>query len=394
MPTHREQLVEFRRATPADAHHYFGYYDKFPWDATGRYLLALSPPFIDRMPVPGDVVKIGMVDLENAVSWIPLAESRAWNWQQGIMLHWLHIDPERTIIYNDLRDGAFVSVVRDVFSDEERVLPRPVYCLRPDGKEAMSVNFGRIARTRPGYGYEGVPDPGEADPHPAEDGIWALDLESGEHRLIITLDQAAKLEPKPDMEGCEHWFNHLQYCTDGSRFLFLHRWKKPGETFRATRLLTANPDGTDIRIIADDGMTSHFDWRDERTILAWARVREEGDYYYLFDGLTGDHETVGAGILTTDGHCSYSPDRKWILTDTYPDKERKRTLILYRPDAEERIDVGRFYAPPELDGPLRTDLHPRWSRDGKSVCLDSVHETRDGKPVRQMYIADVSEIVS
>ena len=285
MATHEEILLDFERVTPADRHSYFGYYDKFPWDVTGRYLLALEPSFIDRPPTGDDVVRIGMVDLQDNKRWIPLAESRAWNWQQGIMLHWLHTDPECLIIYNDREGDRFVSKVMNVFNGKTRTLPRPVYCIRPDGKQALSVNFARIARTRPGYGYEGLPDPGKGNPAPEDDGIWAMDLETGENKLIISLAQAASLSPKDNWEGCEHWFNHLQYCTDGSRFLFLHRWKRPDGNWRETRLLTAKPDGSDVRIIADDGMTSHFDWKDERRILAWARLADQGDHFYLFDAV-------------------------------------------------------------------------------------------------------------
>jgi hypothetical protein len=150
-------------------------------------------------------------------------------------------------------------------------------------------------------------------------------------------------------------------------------------------------------LVADDDLVSHFDWRDREHILAWARVAAKGDHYFLFrdcapTGPAGDPQIVGEGVLTCDGHCSYSPDRRWILTDTYPDARRRRTLILYNVERKQRVDVGSFYSPPELDvGPyaeMRCDLHPRWSRDGRAVCIDSAHEG-----LRQMYVLAVGEIV-
>lgn len=98
---------------------------------------------------------------------------------------------------------------------------------------------------------------------------------------------------------------------------------------------------------------------------------------------------VGEGVLDRDGHCSYSPDRRWILTDSYPDRESYRTLILYRPADHRRIDIGRFYSAKKITGEFRCDLHPRWNRDGTQVCIDSIHEGS-----RQLYVLDVSEIVS
>ena len=53
-----------------------------------------------------------------------------------------------------------------------------------------------------------------------------------------------------------------------------------------------------------------------------------------------------------------------------------------------RHDIGSFYADPKLKKENRCDLHPRWSRDGQQVCIDSVHEH-----ARQMYLIDVSGIV-
>jgi Tol biopolymer transport system component len=74
-----------------------------------------------------------------------------------------------------------------------------------------------------------------------------------------------------------------------------------------------------------------------------------------------------------------------VITDTYPDRnDKKRTLMLYHPGENRRVDIGRFLAPPPYEGDIRCDLHPRWSRDGRQVCFDSVHQG-----TRQMYVADV-----
>jgi len=90
-----------RAVTTGPHHHFFGYYDKYPWDATGQYLLGLETTFIDRPPGPDDSAVIGLIDLKDASRWHPLCETRAWNWQQGTMLHWLPTAPDREIIYND-----------------------------------------------------------------------------------------------------------------------------------------------------------------------------------------------------------------------------------------------------------------------------------------------------
>lgn len=375
--------------TTGPNHHFFGYYDKFPWDSTGRYMLGLESTFINRPPTPDDTAIVGLIDLANDNKWKPIAETQAWNWQQGTMLRWLPTAPDRMIIHNDRQDDRFVSIIRDIKTGESRTLPFPIYAVSRDGKSAVSVNFSRVHQMRPGYGYGGLPLPGDDELHPEYDGIFHVDLATGDYKLIISLDQIVNIRHDVSMEGTKHWFNHLLFNHDNTRFLFLHRWIRKDGRGRFTRMFTAKPDGSDICCVADHGMVSHFDWRNSHQILAWATQRDIGNKYFLFDDRSEEIEVIGDGILTTDGHCSYSPDGRWILTDTYPDRERKRTLILYRPSDNYRVDIGRFFAPKELDGEIRCDLHPRWSRDGQQVCMDSVHEGH-----RQIYVLDVSEIVN
>src|SRR5690606_25958378 len=101
-------------------------------------------------------------------------------------------------------------------------------------------------------------------------------------------------------------------------------------------------------------------------------------------------ETVGEGLLTENGHMSYSPvNQRWLLTDTYPDSETNiRKLLIYDTQDDLVYDIGDFYTS-DLKKENRCDLHPRWDRTGNFVCIDSVHENK-----RQMYIVDVSDLVS
>ena len=62
--------------------------------------------------------------------------------------------------------------------------------------------------------------------------------------------------------------------------------------------------------------------------------------------------------------------------------------MLYKPTEDLLLTMGRFYADPNINGEFRCDLHPRWSRDGKRLCFDSIHEGS-----RQVYALDVSRIV-
>jgi hypothetical protein len=374
------------RVTDGPFHHFFGYYDKCPWAAGGRYLLAMRVGFMGRPPTTEDVAVIGTVDLERGGLWRPLAETTVWNWQQGTHLQWLGSAPDRLIAYNTRDQSAYRAAILDVQTGERRLLPRPIYALSADGRQAVTLNFSRVHRCRPGYGYAGIPDAWVADAAPAEDGIYHLDVASGESRLIVSLAAISRRDPDASMAGATHWFNHLQLNPSGTRFIFLHRWTLPGGG-RSTQLYTAAPDGSDVTLLGNEQMVSHFDWRDDDHVIAWSRHRGR-DHYHLYTDRTDEVTIVGEDVFSEDGHCSYSPDGRWLLTDTYPDRERhERGLIVYDTQTNTRHDVGRFYSPPEVTGESRCDLHPRWSADGHQVCFDSAHEGS-----RQVYVMDVSAI--
>ena len=387
--SHTEQLCPVERITNAPFHHFFGYYEKPPWDATGRYVLGHRVAFIHRNNTAEDMAVVGLIDTQNGNQWRPLAETTAWCWQQGTMLQWLGSAPDREIIFNTRNADGFCTAILDIQSGAQRTLPMPIYAAAPDGSYAMSLNFARLDRTRPGYGYKGGVDHSTGQLAPTDTGVYHLDVKTGTVTLVVTLAQLANHAPEEQMQQAEHWVNHLQVSRTGKRVAFLHRWRAPGMTSWRTRLYAVNPDGSDLRLLAREGMVSHYDWRGDTHILAWSRYQNE-DHYHLYGDQTETIELVGAAVLDRDGHCSYSPDGRWLLTDCYPNAAKPiRTLMLYEPMTNQRIDIGHFYSPPELSGEIRCDLHPRWNRNGSQVCLDSAHEGN-----RQMYVVDVAALTA
>jgi hypothetical protein len=385
-----ESAVPIRAITAGPSAHWFGYYDKQQFDPTGRYVLGMQTAFEGRDATPEDAVTLGMVDTEDGDRWIPFGQSRAWSWQQGCMLQWLP-GADATVIYNDRRGGEFVSVIHEVFTNHTLVLPRPIYAVAPNGKNAVTLNFARLERTRPGYGYATPPADAPLAAAPGDDGVFVMNLETGESKLLHSLANVASFAPQDTMNGGTHWFNHLLVNPLGDRFIFLHRWRtadSPSGPW-STRMLTSGLGGENLRLVADHGMVSHFIWKNPRQILAWSQEPETGAAFHLYQDQTEKAAVVGESVLTQDGHCTYSPDGEWILTDTYPDRERMQTLMLYRPADGKLITLGKFFMPRAEKAPFRCDLHPRWSRDGRTVCIDSMHTGQ-----RQMYLLDVSAIVT
>ena len=314
-----------------------------------------------------------------------IATTQTWSSQQGSMVQWLD---ERTIIFNDLVAGDLVARIIDLEDKSEKIVPLPIQTLHPNGKEALSLNYKRLAKMRPEYGYSVTANNFTSDLSYTEDGIWRVDLETGETKLIITIESLIKHQPRPEMANCQHKVNHIMYSPQGSRYVFMHRWL--GSSGKYSRLYVADSEAN-LKLLLDDRMISHYSWQDEEHLLAWARTEESGDHYYLINVVTGEKQLIGPNILDIygDGHPSFSPDRRWILTDSYPDKARKQHLLLYEITTGKLTEIASFFAPLKYSAEIRCDLHPRWSPDGNWVSVDATYE---GK--RMSYLLDISSLVS
>lgn len=387
-------LPPVRTITRGPKHHWFGYYDKLEFDPSNRFVLSNEVDFEHRSPTADDVIRVGMVDTAEGDKWIELGQSHAWNWQQGCMLQWVP-GTASEVIWNDRQGDRFVSHILDVKTGEKRTLPHAVYALSPDGRWAIATDFRRLNDTRPGYGYDGLPDPNAHVAAPEDVGIWRVDLKTGETKLLLSLADLTEVpQPGGFSKGAKHWFNHLLVAPDGKRFTFLHRWRgeAEGRSWK-TRMLTCGADGNDLHLLIPSGKVSHFIWRDPTHILAYAGYGPGNKLWrcQLFEDKT-DHSQLIEGISTRDGHCTYLPahDDQWILNDTYPDKDRRQHVHLFHLPTRQTITLGKFHLPKVYRGEWRCDTHPRASNDGLTVAIDSPH-TGAG---RQVHLIDVRGIVS
>ena len=273
--------------TPDDGHYFFGYYDKSPFDFVNQKLLSLRAAFMNQMPTKDDVLEIGYFDWRNSNEFVKLTETKAWNWQQGCMLQWVGPDFKNRLIYNDRLDGKFVSVLMDVDTKEEIVLPMAVYSMRSDGKYAVCIDNERHFWFRGGYSYQGVENVAKKMALDENDGIWLLNIEKKKTTQIINIMNLIKLNPLSNMKGATHYLEHLMLSPSGKRFCFLHRWNIADGGIYA-RFYTANMDGRDICLLNDSGRMSHFCWRNENELLAWCglpttinRLRKYENIYVL-----------------------------------------------------------------------------------------------------------------
>jgi Tol biopolymer transport system component len=366
------------------SHTFFGYYDKTPFSLDNSSVLAIVTPNKNRPLNIGDIATVGYFNFYagEKCNFNPVGETLTWCWQQGCRLQWFPKNENELVIYNKIVKQSYGSVVQNIHTKEIiREYSTPIYDIDKKGEWGLTLNFSRLQRLRPGYGYMVFPDKTEKDFSPKDDGIWLMDVSSGKKRLIISLDYLSKLDPVPSMEKAEHYINHIAFNPSGDRFMFFHLWKKDNKRFN--RLITADLDGRNLYILSNEGIVSHYTWKSDNELLVYSAEKVLGTNYKLYQDKSKNVHVIGEGVLNQDGHPSYSLDGKLILTDTYPDKYGDRHLLLYS-ENEGLKELGRFFSPNKFDGEYRCDLHPRWDRIGSYVAFDSVH-----KGIRALYVMEI-----
>lgn len=368
------------KVSPEDEQEYFfGYYDKSPWDITGRYILCMRANNTWRNVAPAEPADILLIDTQNDNRFRVLATTHSWNVQQGCMAQWLGPKFKNEILYNDFREGTYCSVILNIESGQERVLSKPVYSVSADGRTALTLDFSRLHRLRKGYGYSNLPDNTSGENLPDKPCIWVMDILTGEVKELLKYTDFSKFEPRHEQEGAVHKVNHIMISPNGKRFMVLHRWFKGQRKY--TRLVTCNVDGTDMYNLSDDDMVSHCFWKNDTEIIAFENKKDGGPGYYLMKDKTHEYQHLWAQF-NNDGHPSYSPvEDGLVVTDSYPNRKRMADIKLLSDkdvEAKEHKVIARVFAPFKYDNDTRCDLHPRWSRDGKRICFDSVFEGRRG----------------
>lgn len=373
-----------RELTHGPRHHFFGYYGVDAWDLDIRRHLALETDFDDHRPVREDRASVGLVDRETG-TFQPFAETSAFNLQQGSMMHWIDAGFGAEFTYNDWENDRLVSRALNPETREARTIGGAIAAISPTEPIGLGLNFARMAHCRAVVGYDNAWQEEWID-RPEDDGLYLLDFRDGSSKLLLSIADVARAFPDTAPDG-RWWFNHIYFNTDGTRILFLCR-SRVVERQHTTSMWSVNTDGTELELQIPPGhKTSHFAWRDAERIMVSSDVLGPMQFIEFRDRIR-DFTPFGGDAFPADGHNAFSPDRQRIVCDTYPlGDERLSEVFIYHIETGRRVDLGRFHSEPHYTRDIRCDLHPRWSRDGKTITFDTVHGN-----TRQIYIANVADV--
>lgn len=435
------------RLTEGPKHHLFGFHDLIISNKADSKYLCLEVDAINRPPLAGEMFGVGYV--ENG-QFVKVGETTALNYPQGARQQWV-ADTELFTVNNRVGD-VWGTDLYDASSN--KLLDRfdaTTHMLSKEGRYAYGLDYARLFRVG-GYGYNGIADSGEYDIAPSNSGISVLDLKTKEKKIIVAVREAAECGQKKAISGSSHYLTHLSLNPSCTRIAFLHRYSLP-DGGGITRLMTIGVDGTELRCIAQ-GFLSHFDWKDDNHIYIFGRANSSLDslrdnkllsypivssslkiakkvvkafvgskannigksFMMITDSDNPEIRPFAQDIIPLDGHPMTNPkDNNWCVSDTYPDANGDRVLMLYNFDKDIRYNLGTFrmiFDKPDMSlrdqffrgvdlkmivspedlaftrSGLHCDLHPRWNSLGTEAVFDSIHEG-----TRQIYRINVGQIL-
>lgn len=348
---------------------FYGFHDLSPWSSDNSKLLAHRCEGIPHRALrPDDRVDVGFFEGSDLVDFVKLEDTSAFNWQEGARLQW--VGPSNDIVNNVVEDARLMAERRDTTG---RLINRygvPVCTVSPDGRYGSSYNYARVGRYSLAYSYAGL-DLDHGAGAPTRDGLFLLDMCTGNANLVVSLAELANLASMPVMRHAYHYVSHCLFSPDSARLSFMHCWLNKSR--RWSRLLAYDLRTLKLHLFPSQEWVSHHCWIDSNRIIAFAAVNGRTRGYHLFEYGSNRSVAVGVDVLISDGHPQVSGDRRWLLTDTYPDGLRRQSILLYDLCNSRRHELLRLRVPQRFNGDLRCDFHPRWNRDFSAICFDSAH---------------------
>lgn len=377
-------------------HHFFGYIGQcqtIPWNSTGRYILGLEIGRIDQMPQSQDGATIFVIDTRDINRIIPVDTTHAWNPQQGTMFYWNPLKPESQFFFNDRdrKTGRVFTVLYDLDSNkrvrEYRFDDTPIGNggVAADGSAWLGINYGRLARLRPVTGYPGTLDWSKDEIAPKNDGIFKIDIKSGERTLLVSyyqLDQMLR-NRNPDLTHDGLFINHTLWNRDSNRIYFFARagWNGQGGE-RINVPFTVNSDGSGLTM-HEIHIGGHPEWGKGNIMIGSERhENRSNDRQILYD--TGKKLVIGqlgnADIFPNpEGDIALSPDGNWFVNGYSQSQKNYYSVYRIHDGAYKRSEgIGKG----TYGGDIRIDPAPRWNRTNDAILVPGIAE--DG--TRQMFV--------
>ena len=396
-----EPTVAVTQITHGPQHHYFGYIGQsrtVPWNANGRYILALQVPFQDRLPGKNDPAEVCLLDARDHFKVRVVDESRGWNPQQGTMFYWNPDHPETQFFFND-RDqqtGKVFTVLFDLTADggrgkrirEYRFDDTPVANggIAQNGGYFTAINYARMARLRPVTGYADATDWTTEVAAPQDDGIYRVEVQTGAKKLIVSFAQLKEaIRPFTENIDARHLFiNHTLHNRNNDLIYFFCRadFETMPEGKRVNVPFSVRPDGSELTR-HEIFIGGHPEWE-------WgSRMIGSRDGQQVIYDLAQKKvvESLGGKDVfpNPEGDVSLSPDGSWFVNSHRRDQHNHYTFLNMK--TRQTVNSPPIFMSTWRGGPLRLDPAPCWNRTSDAIVVPGI--APDG--TRQMFLLELKK---
>ena len=372
-------------------HHFFGYIGQsktIPWNAGGRYILALRTGYHDHMPEPGDAADVVLIDTEQANKVLRLDQTRAWNFQQGTMFYWNPASAKTQFFFND-RDPKTQQVFTVLYDIERRRRIReyrfnnvPVANggVSPTGDFFLAINYGRMARLRPVTGYPGLADPTAQVAAPGNDGIFRVEVATGRRKLLVSFRQLRDLlwNKHEKINEVDFYINHSLCSRSGDLVYFFARARFGDKSMAVNAPCSIRTDGTGL--MTHEYIGGHPEW-DEGSVIIGAKGQRQVRYDVEKQSIVGQIGTDD-DFVSPGGDISLSPNAKWFANGFSTNNRKENEYVLLRRSDGASVRSRAFSRGPYQRGELRIDPAPRWNRTNDAILVPGYTEDE----TRQMFI--------
>lgn len=414
---------EVFRTPSVDSSVWFGYYNYDTLNSDQTKMLVNRSNVDGVAPEKDIVIELGYYDLRTG-EWNKIGETDSWNWQQGAMLQWMPgKGNESKVIYNLSKNGHLISRIHNIDTNEDRDLDWSIYGITPDGMKSIAIEMERSYWCR-AYHYQSVANPDQEGNIVETDGIFEVDLINNTRRRIISILDIIATDSNPEFKEMKHWLEHVMINQSGTKFCFLHRFSPSDKPMMyQTRLCIADIDGTNLQVIPDWRKFdwSHFGWNEDAFSIYTvpmnklgssfksmgqrasknnplkkllfsiitkikkkvpAKYRKQlkgGKSYYQYYKMSEEcfklAETWDYPLFSIDGHPSFTNDRRYMITDSYPDATGYQRLVVFDTVTHKSLLIAQLYAYYK-GNPASCDLHPKLCKDNNYVVVDTAYDEK------------------
>jgi hypothetical protein len=365
----------YERLFKKNTHIFFGYYDVNPISFDGLKILAHALKSDNKTPLYHKKIGLGFFKkYKNKWIFLELTSSYAWSWQMGSRLRWYPNNKSNKIIFNDF-SANFKKINSIIFNCNKKTIERKfnfgLYDISKNGKIGLSLDFLRLQKLRPGYGYFSN-DNEILKNAPKNTGVFIADLEVGNKKLLFSLEYLSRFQPDLSMNNAMHYVNHLSFAPNGKAFIFIHLWESEG--IRNSRLFLYSVCKPKLILLQSEGPISHYTWRNNSNLLIYVKYPGEKTYgLILYNIKTLTYEKIANDLINWDGHPNFNSTGNKIIYDTYPNVFRHQKLFVY--DLKERlIKVLKVFKRDIIfSGEVRCDLHPRIDTNN-NIVVDDIYK--------------------